>query len=120
MAGGLRLRLDPALPEIELEIAGVGVPLRLAPRLELVGAPPEAAPGAGRSLASGELRALAGPAWRAEVQSIGAARAGLRWTLELPRSGDGVVFSLFPLQPGFGRRVQAGAGHHLTSPCCMT
>ena len=94
MAGGLRLRLDPALPEIELEIAGVGVPLRLAPRLELVGARPEAAPGAGRSLASGELRALAGPAWRAEVQSIGAARAGLRWTLELPRSGDGVVFSL--------------------------
>ena len=90
----LRLRLDPSRPEIELWIAGVPAPLRLAPRLDLAGAPPEVRPGTRRSLALGELRALAGPAWRLEVQSVGASRVGLRWTLELPRSGDGVVLSL--------------------------
>ncbi len=95
IAGGvLRLRLEPSRPEVELAVAGVRGPLRLAPRLELRDAAAGLVPGAGRSLAVGELRALAGPVWRVEIQSVGAARAGLRWTLEVPRSGDGVVLSL--------------------------
>ncbi len=119
-AGGLRLELDPVAPRLALVDACSGLVLRgIAPDVDVRaasdphrpdGRPPGGAAllggtdarATGRWLAIGEVKAAAGPALRLEVQMQLAAGIGMRWTLEVPAAGTGVVAALAVENRGAG------------------
>jgi len=92
-AGRLRLQLDPEKLCFALRDARSPLALQeLGPRVEALAPDGGAAPiGLRRTLAVGELKGRGGPALRLEVQAVGRGSLGVRWVLEVPAAGDGLL-----------------------------
>jgi len=94
--GRLRLWLDPSELSLDLRDAQSSLALSgITPHVEAL-APDGAALQIGprRTLSVGELKGRGGPALRLEVQAVGRGFLGVRWTLEVAASGDGMACTL--------------------------